>query len=221
MEKISDIQKQITETEKQIGANKEAIKAVEERIRSAQQLCAKHESDTATLREQRQTTLAKGEDVSQASSKIKELQHEIELKGDEITGLNTHLDRLRSETYHLSSKLMGLEFRVPQLRSLHLASEYNKVAAQLAGIVKELNETNWMIERDLGGKVPDGEALVVFALKEGALTRIPKIYFDDDGPTLGKYVARHPGIYPSGLSIADRCFYDEEVHRNDMRNGRS
>lgn len=218
MEKISDVQKQITEVEKQTAANKEAIMTTEARIRDARGRSSEIEKEITSLREQRQTALAKGEDGSELSRKMKEIADESELKNDEITGLNNQLHKLKTEEAKLSSEFLRLKRRVPQLQTLILAQEYNKLAAQLAEVVKELNKTSWQIEHDGNNGAANH---VVFALKEGALARIPKLYFDEDGPTLDGFVARHPGIYPSNLSPSDRCFYDWDTHRNDMIHRRS
>lgn len=211
MEKISDIEKQIMEIEKQIEANRKATLTAEERVRNAQRRTSEIESETASLREQRQAALVKGEDSGVSSKKIDDLKREDELKREEVSGLNAYLFKLKSEGDKTSSELLRLKKRIPQLQSVALAKEYNTVAVQLANIVRELNEIQFKLERE--GNLDDR---TVFSLMEGSLIRIPRLLFDEDAVKLEDFVARHPGVYPSNLNADARCFYDWETHRNNL-----
>lgn len=219
MEKThNEVEKKIQETEKRRTSNAEETKKSQERLSKAQSRLSELKANIIALREQRQTALAEGDDAvaSNLSKKLKDIEAEQELKTDERAGLETHIAKLTREGETLTHESKRLSIRVLQLHTVALAAEYNKLAEQLADVVKELNKTNWQIQRESGINKP----LVVFALKEGALERIPKILFDEDGPYLEEFVARHPGRYPSGLQTVDRCFYDWDTHFQDVIHGR-
>lgn len=214
----NEVQKKILEVEGKKPFKEEELKKSQERLSKAQSRLSELKADKITLREQRQAALAKGEDVvaSNLSKKLKDIEAEQELKTDESAGLDTHIAKLTREGEALTDELKRLSIRALQVHTVALAGEYNKLAKQLADVVKELNETNWQIQRECNLHKP----LVVFVLKEGAIERIPKILFDEDGPYLEDFVARHPGVYPTGLQTVDRCFYDWDIHLQDMIHGR-
>lgn len=217
----SEVQEKIQEVEKQKISNEEELKKSRERLSKANPRLLEIKADIAALREQKQYALAKGEDAvaGQVNKKLRDAEEESELKADEIAGLKTHISKLEQESQTLTYETKRLSIRTLVFRTVALAAEYNKLAAQLAAIVREFNETNWEIQRESGPA--SGNSLAVFVLKEGAIERIPKILFDEDGPNLEEFVARHPGFYPSNLKPADRCFYDYDTHHQDMIQGRT
>jgi chromosome segregation ATPase len=213
METIASVQKKIEELDGARGDNEKSIQAAEERIRNARQQLSELEGEINTFKAERQTALVEG-DNSRAggmSKRIKELEGDQELKSEEVSGLNSKLVKLGMENKVLSVQIAALKVRIPQLRSLLLAKEYNKLAELLASVVCELNDLNLDLERD-----KSNNCRVVFGLLEGALDRIPKLYFDDDGPKLEEFVARHPGVYPTNIQVSERCFYDFNAHRNEV-----
>lgn len=218
----TEVSKKISEVEKSKVSNEEAIKTTRERLSNAQSRLTGLNRDIAVTREQRQAALAKGEETIalQLSKKLKDIELETELKTDEITGLETYQTKLNRESVTLTYEVKRLSIRTLQLNTVALAKQYNELASELAKIVRELNETNWEIEREGGGLV-QGDPKVVFHLKEGSMECIPRLLFDEDAPYLEEYVARHPGIYPSNLKPVDRCYYDKANHLNEMTQSRT
>lgn len=218
---VNEVSKKILEVEKQKASNDEETKKSKERLGSARSRLSELKADIAAMREQRQDALAKGEDAvaSQLSKKLKDIEAECELKTDEITGLEARLTKLSRESDTLTYEAKRLDIRTLQLRTITLAAKYNELAEQMASVVRELNETNWKIERE-GRGIVHSAPKVVFHLEEGAMINIPRLLFDEDAPYLEDYVARHPGIYPSNLKPVDRCYYEKEAHFNEMVQGR-
>lgn len=222
MEKThAEVSKKITEVEKQKTSTEEGIKTAKERLGKAKTLQLELNRDIEAMRTQRQSALVTGEEsvATQVSKKLKEVEAEVELKNDEIVGLEAHLVKLNRESETLTYEAKRLDIRALQLHTITLAAKYNELAKQMASVVRELNETNWEIEREGRGLV-HGDPKVVFHLEEGAMINIPRLLFDEDAPDLGEFVSKHPGVYPSNLKPVERCFYDKVSHFNEMLQGR-
>lgn len=214
MEKTQDVERKITDIEAELAETVKGLHEARKRHAGVGPIVEAAVEELKNLKKERQGKLAVGAEVSEITSKIKAAEEKTELATDEKTGLEEHIKGLEGEENRLRMSLAASRDRILQIKAVDLAGQYNELAEQLAGVVRRLNETIWKLEKQSQyGK----ECLSVFYLEEGSMQRIPRAYYDADGCTLETYVSRHPGQYPSGMDARTRCFYDSEVHREELR----
>lgn len=208
---VEDVKKEIEKHEKSISASEIAIKEMAGRLRAANERIETIVSEIATLKQERQSSLVAGNDSIVFSKKIRALDYEKEEREEEITGLTAQVGKLRAEVDRSNRQIEMERIKIKQIRTIGLAKQYNSIAAQIAKVVRELNELNIELER----KYDQKNYRVVFCHRNGAMERIPKMFFDgDELLMLEDYPEKH-GFSPANLinsDVAQSCFYDAKLH---------
>lgn len=212
----TDVQKELAATEKNILSNEATIKQLMGRLNTARERLVKIDAEITDVRSQRQTALVNGDDAIALSKRLRGLQFEQEERQEEVTGLTAQIDKLNSETETLRFKVTDYLIKIKQIRTVLLSKHYNNLASQLADTVRELNEIN----RELSSVANHNQA-VTFYQREGALERIPRVFFDEEILELEDYVGKHKQGHPGHYPIEQRCFYDYEAYLNEKIRSRN
>lgn len=218
MELISEIEKQIQAAEAEHASVKKEIQAAAVRLREAQDSAENLKRTLTDKKAQRQSGLARGENVSTLNADIKRLEGEAELTAETITGLDKLLVSLRSREDTLRKKPEGLQKRILQIKSIGLAERYNQAASELANIVKEINAVNFELAKDDANK--ERQFVVAFFPKgQGCFEKIHKIFYDSEGLPIEPFLAKNPNKHHGAVPVEEGCFYDWASHRSKLIHG--
>jgi chromosome segregation ATPase len=212
----ADVQKELATTEKDIISNEALIKQLLGRLNAARERLVKIDAEITEVRSQRQTVLVAGDDATALSKRLRVLQFEQEERQDEVAGLTSQISKLKTETETLRFKVEEYRIRIKQIRTVLLAKQYNNLASQFADTVRELNEINRELE-----SVSNANHRVTFYQREGALERIPRVFFDEEILELEAYVAKYRQGHPAHYPVEQRCFYDWEAYLNEIIRSRN
>lgn len=212
----ADVQKELAATEKEIISNEATIKQLHGRLNAARDRLVKIDAETTDVRSQRQTVLVDGGDATALSKRLRGLQFEQEERQDETAGLETQIDKLKTSTETLMYKVKDYQMKTKQIKTVLLAKQYNNLASQLADTVRELNELNNQLE-----SVSHVNHRVTFYQQEGALERIPKVFFDEEILELENYIGKYKQGHPAQSPVEQRCFYDWQAYLNEKIRSRN
>lgn len=211
-----EIQKEQATTEKEIISNEATIKQLHGRLNAARDRLVKIDAEITDVRSQRQAVLVNGDDATALSKRLRGLQFEQEESQDEVTGLTAQIDKLKTETETLRLKVGDCQMKIKQVKTVLLAKQYNNLALQLADTVRELNEINNQLS-----SVSLLNHRVTFYQQEGALERIPKVFFDEEILELEKYIEKYKQGHPAQSPVEQRCFYDWQAYLNERIRSRN
>lgn len=158
----------------QLDQTSAAIKAADERLEQAKTTLQEGQQKHASLREERQAALAKGENVTEISARLKKSQEGLELAEDTTAGINSELTRLTAERDSLLSDQAQaiIQANIEQLKGL--ADVYNQQAEQLSKTVRKLFELRLSMKEN---PMSNGNLLTAApGWGRTALQVIPKLY---------------------------------------------
>jgi hypothetical protein len=149
----------------------------EKRKEKAEETLKRFQTEYEAAREKRQGLLASGKDVKKENESIKSMQTDKELAEDEVVGLDKMLIDLSDELQRLDKEEQQTEEDILKSKLLLFLPIYNKAAARLALIVREI----WQLRLALNKHTYHSHAVYCPAgWDENALVEIPKLFSPDD-----------------------------------------
>ena len=188
---IQDLEKKLNSIKTRIQETREKIEDAEKRKAMATQKLESFQVKYEDARNERQDLLAASKDIKEVNDIIRGLQTDRELAEDEVAGLDKLLIDLKEVAGKLALEEKESAEDIKKARLEELAREYNKIAAKLAPVVKEI----WGLRYELRQTLAEPDTIIVpWGWEKNALETIPKLYTSND---------EHPSQYTAAAVFFD------------------